>query len=222
MKKRILSVCLVMMMFCLSLTGCGETSESMNGTNDDGVELSFTAEFFDNSGSKWLEVEGSDFDLVPNKVKEYGYNSEGSYTSWYETSSIITCYIDGMQVDTCGSTAIFKDKRIEPCDIDFSSLSSNIVDDSGELEGQDGLSVEAWWRIRFWWDTQISNGKVPEGRLVIIQSQEGNPITMYMGEEVSWEISRLPKTTHIVIDGKDLYLHRANFAVIDTKLLPSN
>lgn len=55
---------------------------------------------------------------------------------------------------------------------------------------------------------------------MVIQSQMGNPICMFMGDEVSWNIPRnLPKTTELLIDNKAVYIHRANFAIIDTKLL---
>ena len=35
-----------------------------------------------------------------------------------------------------------------------------------------------------------------------------------------WEVKTdLPKTTMLMIDNKALYIHRANFQIIDTKLL---
>lgn len=56
-------------------------------------------------------------------------------------------------------------------------------------------------------------------KIVVIQSQTGNLICMFMGDEVSWNIPRnLPKTTELLIDGKSVYIHRANFAIIDTEL----
>lgn len=38
-------------------------------------------------------------------------------------------------------------------------------------------------------------------------------------DEVSWDIPKnLPKTTQLMIDGKAVYIHRANFAIINTEL----
>lgn len=40
------------------------------------------------------------------------------------------------------------------------------------------------------------------------------------GDEVYWKIPKdLPKMTKLMIDGKALYIHRANFQIIDTALL---
>lgn len=56
--------------------------------------------------------------------------------------------------------------------------------------------------------------------VAVIQSQLGDPICAYSGNEVYWEVcENLPKTTKLMIDGKALYIHRANFQLIDTALL---
>ena len=45
-------------------------------------------------------------------------------------------------------------------------------------------------------------------------------ICAYSGDSVYYEVcSDLPKTTKLSIDGKALYIHRANFQIIDTSLL---
>ena len=59
-----------------------------------------------------------------------------------------------------------------------------------------------------------------KGQVVVIQSQLGIPICAYSGDDVYWEVRNdLPKTTKLMIDGKALYLHRANFLILDTLLL---
>lgn len=59
-----------------------------------------------------------------------------------------------------------------------------------------------------------------KSRVVVIKSQLGQPITAYSGDEVYWKIpDDLPKMTKLMIDGKALYIHRANFQIIDTALL---
>ncbi|MBR1828575.1 MAG: DUF5052 family protein, partial [Atopobiaceae bacterium] len=42
----------------------------------------------------------------------------------------------------------------------------------------------------------------------------------YSGNNVYWEVqTELPKTTKLMVDGKALYVHRANFQIIDRNLL---
>ena len=56
--------------------------------------------------------------------------------------------------------------------------------------------------------------------VVVIQSQLGDPICAFSGNDVYWEVCEdLPKTTKLMIDGKALYIHRANFQIIDKDLL---
>ena len=59
-----------------------------------------------------------------------------------------------------------------------------------------------------------------KSRVVVIKSQLGQPIVAYSGDEVYWKIpKKLPKMTKLMIDGKALYIHRANFQIIDIPLL---
>ena len=59
-----------------------------------------------------------------------------------------------------------------------------------------------------------------KSRVVVIKSQLGQPITAYSGDEVYWSVpKKLPKMTKLMIDGKALYIHRANYQIIDTALL---
>lgn len=59
-----------------------------------------------------------------------------------------------------------------------------------------------------------------KSRIVVIKSQLGQPIAAYSGDDIYWEIpADLPKMTKLMIDGKALYIHRANFQIIDKALL---
>lgn len=58
-------------------------------------------------------------------------------------------------------------------------------------------------------------------KVVVISSQLGVPIAVYGGgEKVYYEIpDDLPKMTKLNIDGKALYIHRANYIIIDTNMI---
>lgn len=59
-----------------------------------------------------------------------------------------------------------------------------------------------------------------KGQVVVIQSQLRVPVCVYSGDDVYWEVrDDLPKTTKLMIDGKALYIHRANFQIIDKALI---
>ena len=99
------------------------------------------------------------------------------------------------------------EKGLTP-DIDFAT-----VDIYSEAEG-------------FGDNTMIANvvnrykNMIGKPRVVVIQSQLGDPIVAFSGNNVYYEVcSDLPKTTKLMIDDHALYIHRANFQIIDKDLL---
>ena len=122
-------------------------------------------------------------------------------------SSVITITIDGHQVESCGSTIVFEEDGLKP-DVDYKveeiKSSANSLMDINIIAGV------------------VNRYKNVFGKpvVVIIQSQLGDPICAYSGKNVYWEVyNDLPKTTKLMIDGKALYVHRANFQIVDSRLL---
>lgn len=218
-------ICILAMTICLSACEMDTTTTVQAEDENEGTSLTYTADFYDNSGGRWLSVEGKSFSISPNKVKTYSWDSDGSWISSYEMSSVMSIEIDGNKIESCGSTVIFADSRLEKCDIDFDEEIS--TDDAGNESQNSTISqptdirIDDWFRIQHWWMGQknLNNG-THGARLVIIQSQLGNPICVYSGNDVSWDIPKnLPKTTMVTIDGKVLYIHKANFSIVDMGLI---
>ena len=127
-KKRFLSVMLVLILVMSMLTGCsdGFYSTTIGGTNttdntvsDGNTETSepdpivYEVMMYDNQGNNFLTFQGNQFTITPNRIKQWGYNTDGYWTSWYDTSSVVTIEVDGDYIQSCGSTLIFKDTRLE-------------------------------------------------------------------------------------------------------------
>lgn len=217
--KKFIALILLSVMFVLCLAGCSDTSTHLGSTDADGNKMTFVAEFYDNHGAQWLSVEGSHFNIMPNKVKEYYYNSDGSWTSGYTTSSVVSVDIDGHRIETCGSTVLFYDKGLEKIDIELPPTIVFDPDTGTDITVPEDLRWNDSWSVRWWWYVKDVQNEHVDSRILIIQSQEGDPICMFMGDSVSWDVSKnLPKTTEICIDGKMIYIHRANYAIVDTSL----
>ena len=141
-------------------------------------------------------------------MQEETYSNDADSTGYINTlSSVITLNIDGSQMLTCGDTCIFYEKGLEP-DYDFSLEEINSESDSIT-------------------DAPIITGIVNKVKnrfgkpvVVIIKSQTGVPIYAFSGRKVTWSIpADLPKFTKLMVDGRALYLHRANFQIIDKDLI---
>ena len=190
------------------LSGCALFDDTMNDIKGNLAGNGYTIETYDNYGNKVMTTTGDKINVSGNKIETTSYDSSGSVITGYELSSVITINIDGKQIQGCGDTCIFAQKGLEP-DVDFvqqdiSSESSGKIDENTYIS-----NIVNKYKNYF--------GK---SRVVVIKSQLGQPITAYSGDEVYWKIpEKLPKMTKLMIDGKALYIHRANFQIIDTDLL---
>lgn len=212
MKKfiRILSVCLMVVMLVASMTGCEWGNSKMNDLRGDLAGVSYCAEFYDNNGNLNLIVTGERISIEGNKVKERGYDSEGHSITTYSLSSVVTITIDGKQMVTCGDTVIFAETGMKK-EVDFTM---------NDIHSESDGSIGDYTSIA----RLVNNYKNFFGKpmVVVIQSQLGVPICAYSGNSVYWEVCEdLPKTTKLMVDGKALYIHRANFKIIDKDLIDS-
>lgn len=156
-----------------------------------------------------MDMSGQKIDLKSNIVKEKSFSSSGEWGYVQALSSVVTVTIDGKEVESCGSTMIFAENGLNP-EVDFKSQEVINSTTDGSL-GDNVIIASVVNKYKNYF------GK---SRVVVIQSQLGDPICAYSGDEVYWQVCQdLPKTTKLMIDGKALYIHRANFQIIDKNLL---
>lgn len=208
--KRIKALLATIICICIItwLTGCAANDDYMNDVKGNLSGNSYTIYTYDNYGQKVMTTTGDKINIAGNKTKSKGYDSEGNETTSYDVSSVITILIDGKEIESCGDTCIFEQKGLKP-EVDFTqediiSHSTGKISDNTYIAG-----IVNYYKNYF--------GK---SRIVVIKSQLGQPIAAYSGDEVFWKIpDDLPKMTKLMIDGKALYIHRANFQIIDKELL---
>lgn len=206
--KRIISLIIILTM-AFTFTSCdwAEVGSSINDLKGSITGNTYECSFYTNSGEKFMTVSGTNIDLSENVVKERTYNSEDGWGYIKTLSSVITITIDGSQIESCGSTIIFEEDGLEP-EVDFTV---NNIESEAENFTDNVFIAKV-----------VNKYKNSFGKsvVVVIQSQLGDPITAYSGDDVYWEVCNdIPKTTRLYIDGKALYIHRANFQIIDKDLL---
>lgn len=196
------------LLLALCLTGCAKLRSGVHDLHGSIIGNEYYIDIFDNSGIRTLRTHGKKIDIDNNIVEERTYSS--TTDEWYSTktlSSVVTITVDGSQLISCGDTCIFYDKRLKP---EYEFYLDSIESTSS------GLS-----------DTALISGLVNSVKnqfgkpmVVVIKSQMGAPIYAFSGNKVYWEVEDdLPRFTKLMIDGKALYIHRANFQIIDKDLL---
>ena len=212
MKKRRKILVLLAMVFVIGavVTGCSWAGfgSSLNDLTGSIKGNTYECQFYSNSGELFMTAEGKNIGMKPNIVKEYSY-SEDHWITTKTMSSVITITIDGKQIESCGSTVLFVESGLKP-DVEFDTSDIHISTDSN---GVDDMVIIAETVNKY-------KNYFGKGTVVVIQSQLGDPICAFSGDDVYWEVKEdLPKTTKLMIDGKALYIHRANFQIIDKDLL---
>lgn len=200
--KKILVGILILVLSIGTLVGCG-IQGFLSGISEFKGSLignSYNINFYDNYGAKFLTTKGNKIDMDGNYTTDVNGNSN--------LSSVVTITIDGKEIETCGSTVIFEGKGLSPS-VDF-TLNEQISSTGDSITSLTSISkVLNKYKNYF--------GKK---RVVLIQSQLGTPICAYEGNDVYWDIPEdLDKTTKLMIDDVPLYIHRANFQIIDYDLI---
>ena len=168
----------------------------------------YTVYTYDNYGNQTLKTSGKKISITGNKIETVSYDSDGRAVTGYDLSSVITITIDGKEIESCGDTCVFVQNGLEP-EVDFSLDEVNSSGGNGITDNAALARVLNRYKNDF--------GK---SRVVVIKSQLGQPIAAFSGDNVYWEIpDDLPKMTKLMVDGKALYIHRANYQIIDKDLL---
>ena len=197
------------MVFIILFSSCAFLQSKVKTLEETLIGVKFNIGFFDNQGKSILDVSGDKVSVTTNFVQSTTLNSDGTKSTNYENSSVITITVDGHNIEQTGNTVIFAEDGLTPL-LDFNLPEK--IQKSGQ--GGDGYIAII--------DQYINRYKNYFGtpKIVVIMSQLGNPIVAYGGNDVYWEIpDNLPKTTKLIIDDKALYIHRANYILIDTALI---
>ena len=97
------------------MTGCSIFDSRINDIKGKLSGHSYSCYFYDNNGEKFLTVTGQKIGLTSNVVEEGQIDSsDGSYSTSYGLSSIVTLNVDGKQIESCGDTIIFEEKGLSP------------------------------------------------------------------------------------------------------------
>ena len=204
-KRKYFMVLLLVVAVVFNMTGCAWLDSEIADMKGELIGNSFDVSIYDNFGTNILNIHGDKVQVNNNVVEVKSVDSDGTWSTTYEMSSVTSNTIDGSNMEQVGNTVIYAEKGLNkitdfelPTDITTSGGTFNLLD----------RNINSIKNI-------IGTSKV-----VVISSQLGVPIAVYGGEKVYYEIpDDLPKFTKLSIDGKALYINRANYIILDTKMI---
>lgn len=177
-------------------TGIGILDDFISTFTGDLVGNSYYISEYDNFGNKLASAYG---EKVKIKSELDSHGGESSY---------LDITIDGYQWHHVGNTMIFAQEGLEMVDgIEIPNEFGGLWQMSKGLMCVDGFVNEV---MNF----------AGKSRVIVVYSQLGQPIGIFTGDSCTVTIpTELPKMTRVNIDGKSLYIHRANVDIYDKWLL---
>ena len=194
MNKKFTAFALALVLVCGLLGGCAALSSFMSVLKGELFGNGYTIKQYDEFGNLVFTIYG-DKVAMDCELDENG-----------EVSSYIDITIDGKSWKHVGSTLVFAQKGVDM-----------ITDFEVPQEMESGSHSTGLMAI----DRKINSYANLFGKklVVLVSSQNGTPIGLFQGDDCYTEIpGDLPKTTLINIDGKLVYVHRANVDIIPASL----
>lgn len=184
-----------LLLMVLTLTSCTQLMTAFTKLKGELLGNDYIITQYDNYGNLVLSANGNKI-AMDCELDEAG-----------EPTSYISITIDGYEWQHVGGTLVFAQNGVDMI-TDF-QLPENMDGASGTSSGLIGI------------DRFINNYRNSFGKdvVVVVSSQNGVPIGLFQGNDCYMEIPNdLPKTTLLSIDGKLVYIHRANVDIIPTGL----
>ena len=184
--------------------GCAKLNDWIGKIKGDLVGQHFTISTYDDYGNKTLTVDGK-------KVSVGLLQNSENFDKKTEAfkSEVLEVTINGNQMFQVGNTMIFAEDGLDMVK-DYQVPTNIEVNKGGGL-----VSIDRFVN-------KVKN-ELGKKKTVIISSQMGIPIGVYQGNDVFVTVPEdLPKMTRLNIDGKALYIHRANYTILDSDMIKNN
>ena len=198
MNKKKLFISLVAVLLCVAMTGCSFIGAYLSQLKGELFGNDYDIRQYDDFGNLVFTIHGNKV-TMDCELDEYG-----------EVTSYIDITIDGKSWKHVGSTLVFAQRGVDMI-TDF-----QLPEDMQSPTGGTGLMAI---------DRRINEYANYFGKdlVVLVSSQNGTPIGLFQGNNCYIEIpGDLPKTTLVHIDGKLVYVHRANVDIIPASMFKNN
>jgi hypothetical protein len=200
-KKVLLAVGIMAIIF-ITLSGCAAIESFVEKVEGSLVGDDFKILSYDDYGNNVITAQGRNISIG---VYENAANTDAENNGF--KSEVFEITVEGKQLLHVGSTMVFAEKGIDMIeDFDVEYLKDASTKGKGTLVPID-RTVNHFANL------------VGKKKTIVVRSQMGIVIGVYQGDSVLVEVpDDLPKMTRLVVDGKSLYIHRADYDIFDTGL----
>jgi len=189
---------LILLAATLPLAACASVQSVLERIQGNLLGDNFKILTYDDYGNNTLTAQGRNISigLYENVANDTG---EGF------ASEVLEITVEGKQLLHVGSTIVFAEQGIDMIeDFDLSFLQEAATAGRATFVPLD-RTVNKFTNL------------IGKKKTIIIKSQMGILIGVYQGDRVLVEVpSDLPKMTRLVVDGKSLYIHRADYEIFDS------
>lgn len=186
----------------LVLSGCAGLANWGENFNRQWKGASATMQTFNEKSQVIDKVHGTSIQIARDTTFDTS-NSDGTNKN---DSQVLLISIGSGSIRHVGSTLVLNQDGLT----EIMTTTNATVDLKSTERGTPWLN-----RLR----EQHQNLWAGKSKTILIRSQNGTPLAVYTGNEVEIFATDVPKSTQFRVDGKLLFVYRADFTVIDNDLL---
>lgn len=190
---------ILMFLFAIFLFS-GSIISKLSDLKELATGLEGTIQSYDEESQLIDQIKGKSISFTANKefVKDNGSNKAAG--------TVLEANIGGKQLIHVGSTLLFYEKGMENI-FDEYAKKVDIENTNRSIPVLNHMANS--FKSKF-----TGNDKV-----ILIRSQSGKPLATFAGDKVTVKNMAVGKMSKITIDGKRLYIYRADYSIYDTSLL---
>lgn len=199
--KRIIAVT-TLLIFTLTLSGCNFLDNELGKMKEELKGRDVIIQTYDESSQIIDRIEGKSVSINPDTK----FSIQDSGGSTVEKSSVLEITIGGKSILHVGSSLVLQEKGLE-----------NIFEEYAKTT--DVTNTDRSIPFLNQMLNSFKNMTTGKDKVILIRSQSGQPLATYMGKNVSYFSTDIDKSTGLIVDGKYLFIYRADYTIYDTELL---
>ncbi|MBC7764148.1 DUF5052 family protein [Microbacteriaceae bacterium] len=194
----------IMAIFAVALSSCAAASMSFEDFNRSWNGISATITTYDQAGELIDKVHGTSVQVsLDTRFSTTSQNSDGTVTT--TPGDVMLISVGTSHISHVGSTMIWAEDGVNAI-----AGADTTVDITNTKQGT------PWINNLFEYSRNLWKGNA---KTLLIRSQDGKPIAVYSANEVEVVGTAVPKSTMFRLDGKRLFVYRADYTMYDTILL---